>query len=236
MDKPRDVALRKLFLHALLEAADRDHVAIGLQQFFAAQLHGTLPTILHPVRRFCTLGAGLTMFRLQRWLCRISLRMTCGNPRHRCRRRTAAAAVLAVHGKGAFLSSYARTLSNGALRFHTDRCDVVALFCVRQAARGGLSQLCSSPAVHNAMLERRPDLCAALYEDLWRSRFGEEDATNKSAYPLPVWGVRDGKFTSHYSRTYVEAAQRRPESEVPRVSNRQWQALDLLAEIAEEQC
>jgi hypothetical protein len=53
-------------------------------------------------------------------------------------------------GEGAFLSSYARTLSNGALRFHTDRCDVVALFCVRQAARGGLSQLCSSPALHNA--------------------------------------------------------------------------------------
>src|SRR6516165_4450534 len=135
-----------------------------------------------------------------------------------------------------FLSSYARTLSNGPLRFHTDRCDVVALFCVRQAARGGLSQLCSSPAVHNAILESRPHLCAALYEDLWRSRFGEEDATNKSAYPLPVWGVRDGKFTSHYSRTYVEAAQRRPESEVPRVSDRQWQALDLLAKIAEEQC
>ena len=135
-----------------------------------------------------------------------------------------------------FLSSYARTLSNGPLRFHTDRCDAVALFCVRQAARGGLSQLCSSPAVHNAMLERRPDLCAALYEDLWRSRFGEEDATNNSAYPLPVWGVRDGKFTSHYSRTYVEAAQRRPETEVPRVSDRQWQALDLLAKLAEELC
>jgi len=99
-----------------------------------------------------------------------------------------------------------------------------------------LSQLCSSPAVHNAMLERRPDLCAALYEDLWRSRFGEEDATNQSAYPLPVWGVRDGKFTSHYSRTYVEAAQRRPESEVPRVNDKQWQALDLLATLAEELC
>jgi len=138
--------------------------------------------------------------------------------------------------QGAFLSSYARTLSNGSLRFHTDRCDVVALFCVRQAARGGLSQLCSSPAVHNTMLERRPDLCAALYEELWRSRFGEEDATNQSAYPLPVWGVRDGKFTSHYSRTYVEAAQRRPESEVPRVSDRQWQALDLLATLAEQLC
>jgi Taurine catabolism dioxygenase TauD, TfdA family len=86
------------------------------------------------------------------------------------------------------------------------------------------------------MLERRPDLCAALYEDLWRSRFGEEDATNQSAYPLPVWGVRDGKFSSHYSRTYIEAAQRQPESEVPRVNNKQWQALDLLAKLAEELC
>jgi hypothetical protein len=139
-------------------------------------------------------------------------------------------------GQGAFLSSYARTLSNGPLRFHTDRCDVVALFCIRQAARGGLSQLCSSPAVHNAMLERRPDLCALLYEDLWRSRFGEEDATNDSAYALPVWGVRDGKFTSHYSRTYIEAAQRRPPSEVPRMSDRHWEALDLLATLAEELC
>lgn len=138
--------------------------------------------------------------------------------------------------KGAFLSSYARTLSNGPLRFHTDRSDVVALFCIRQAAQGGLSQLCSSPAVHNAMLERRPELCAALYEDLWRSRFGEEDATNDSAYPLPVWGVREGKFTSHYSRTYVEAAQRQPPIEVPRASDTQWQALDVLAELAEELC
>src|SRR5690606_35235477 len=32
-----------------------------------------------------------------------------------------------------FLSSGARTLSSGQLRFHTDRCDVVGLLCVRQA-------------------------------------------------------------------------------------------------------
>ncbi len=32
-----------------------------------------------------------------------------------------------------FLSSYARTLTNGGLRFHTDRTDVVGLLCVRQA-------------------------------------------------------------------------------------------------------
>jgi hypothetical protein len=135
---------------------------------------------------------------------------------------------------GAFLSSYARTLTNQQLRFHTDRCDVVGLFCVRQALRGGVSKLCSSPAVHNAMLARRPELCAALYQPLWRSRFGEEDATDDASYPLPVWGVRDGKFTSHYSRTFIEVAQRR--SEVPRLSAEQAEALDLLHELAEELC
>jgi Taurine catabolism dioxygenase TauD, TfdA family len=133
---------------------------------------------------------------------------------------------------GAFLSSYARTLTNQLLRFHTDRCDVVALFCIRQAAAGGLSQLCSSPMVHNEMLRRRPKLAAALYEPMWRSRFGEEDATGDSAYPLPVWGVRGAKFTSHYSRTFIEVAQRRPE--VPRLSAAQAEALDLLHAIAEE--
>ena len=133
---------------------------------------------------------------------------------------------------GAFLSSYARTLTNQLLRFHTDRCDVVALFCIRQAQAGGLSQLCSSPAVHNEMLRRRPELCAALYEPVWRSRFGEEDATDDSSYKLPVWGVRDGKFTSHYSRTFIEVAQRRPE--VPRLTAAQAEAIDLLHDIAEE--
>jgi hypothetical protein len=131
-----------------------------------------------------------------------------------------------------FLSSYSRTLSNGSLRYHTDRCDVVALFCIRQAIKGGVSKLCSSPAVHNAMLERRPDLAAALYENVWRSRFGEEDEGDTLAYPLPVWGARDGRFTSHYSRTFVEAGQRQPDA--PRVSAAQWEALDMLSDLADE--
>ena len=34
---------QELGSRAFFEAADRDHVAIGLQQGFAAQLHGDLP-------------------------------------------------------------------------------------------------------------------------------------------------------------------------------------------------
>jgi hypothetical protein len=136
-----------------------------------------------------------------------------------------------------FLSSYARTLSNGPLRFHTDRCDAVGLLCVRQAAAGGTSTLASSPAVHNAMLERRPDLAAALYRPVWRSRLGEEAGGETQAYPLPVFDQRpapDGtaKFTSHYSLTYIEAAQLR--AEVPRLEPLQREAIEMLMALAAE--
>jgi Taurine catabolism dioxygenase TauD, TfdA family len=124
--------------------------------------------------------------------------------------------------------------SSGPLRFHTDRADVVALLCVRQADSGGLSKVASSVAVHNEMLARRPDLHALLFGDYHRTRQGEEAGGEGSVYALPVWGVRDGRFTSQYSRTFVEAAQRRPD--VPRLTAAQDEALDLLADLCEELC
>jgi hypothetical protein len=137
-------------------------------------------------------------------------------------------------GAGTFLSSRARALSNRLLRFHTDRCDVVALLCVRPARSGGVSRIASSVAVYNEMLRRRPDLAERLFSPYYRSRFGEEAGANDEVYALPVFGVRDGKFTSHYSRTYIESAQLL--AHVPKMDPAQWQALDLIHEIAEELC
>ena len=133
-----------------------------------------------------------------------------------------------------FLSSKARTYSNGDLRFHTDRTDAVGLLAVQQSRSGGLSKIASTGAVHNAMLEHRPDLLELLYQPIYRSRLGEERGGENVVYPLPVFGIRDGKLTSHYSRTYIEAAQLLPDT--PRMSSAQWEALDLLAEIADELC
>lgn len=133
-----------------------------------------------------------------------------------------------------FLSSKARTYSNGQLRYHTDRTDVVGLLTVRQAKSGGFSKIASTAAIHNAMLARRPDLLELLYQPIHRSRLGEEPDGAERTYALPVFGLRDGKLTSHYSRTYVEAAQLMPG--VPRMTDLQWAALDLLAELAEELC
>jgi hypothetical protein len=133
-----------------------------------------------------------------------------------------------------FLSSGARTLSAGALRFHTDRCDVVGLICLRQAAEGGLSKLASSAAVYNTILDRRPDLHAALCRPIPRSRFGEEAGGEHVAYDLPVFGLRDGKLTSHFSLTYIESAQLLPG--VRKLTDTEREAIQMLMDMAEEQC
>jgi hypothetical protein len=133
-----------------------------------------------------------------------------------------------------FLSSGARTLSSGPLRFHTDRCDVVGLLCVRQAAEGGVSRLASSATVHNEMLARRPDLHALLCRPIPRSRFGEEAGGEHVVYDLPVFGVRDGKLTSHFSLTYIESAQLRPDAR--QLAEAEHEAIRMLMQVADETC
>jgi hypothetical protein len=133
-----------------------------------------------------------------------------------------------------FLSSGARTLSPGELRFHTDRCDVVGLLCVRQASEGGVSKLTSSATVYNEMLRRRPDLHALLCKPIPRSRFGEEAGGQYVSYDLPAFGVRDGKLTSHFSLTYIENAQLLPS--VRRLTDAEHEAIRMLLQLAQEHC
>lgn len=123
--------------------------------------------------------------------------------------------------------------SAGPLRFHTDRVDVVTLLCVRPAARGGLSKVVSAAAVYNTILERRPDLHALLCAPYHHVREGERGG-KQQCYAMPVFGVRDGKLTSQYSRTFVENAQGLPG--VPPLTAAQHAALDLWAEVCEELC
>jgi hypothetical protein len=136
---------------------------------------------------------------------------------------------------GKVVSSRARARSTGPLRWHTDRCDVIALLCARNAKAGGISKLTSIVTIYNEILRRRPDLLELLCQDYWRARPADEDGPATSrAFALPVFGIQDGKLTCQYSRTYVEQAQEFPE--VPRITAAQNEALDLLAEVAEEVC
>jgi len=129
-------------------------------------------------------------------------------------------------------SSRSKARSSGPLRFHTDRCDVVSLLCVRTARAGGLSKIVSAPAVARVIRERRPDLHVLLWQDYWRSRQGEEAGGEREVYALPIFAVHEGRFTTQYSRTFVEAAQKL--AEVPPLTAAQAEALDLHAAVCEE--
>ncbi len=137
-------------------------------------------------------------------------------------------AVDAVLGR----SSRSKARSSGPLRFHTDRCDVVSLLVVRTARAGGLSRVVSAVSVAETIRARRPDLHALLSRDYWRSRHGEEAGGERQVDALPVFAEHAGKFTTQYSRTFVEAAQKLPG--VPPMSAAQDEALDLHAAVCEE--
>jgi hypothetical protein len=136
-------------------------------------------------------------------------------------------------GAGEPRTSRSKARSAGPLRFHTDRADVVTLLCVRPAARGGLSKVVSGPAVHNEILRRRPDLHALLCAPYHHSREGEAGGRERY-HAMPIFGFRDGRFTSQYSRTFVENAQHIPG--VPPLTAAQDEALDLWAEVCEALC
>jgi hypothetical protein len=136
---------------------------------------------------------------------------------------------------GKVASSRSRSRSTGPLRWHTDRCDVIALMCVRNARAGGVSKLASIPTIHNEILRRRPNLLELLCQDYWRARPADEDGLRPDrVFAMPVFGFCGGKITSQYSRTYVEQAQE--VQGVPKLMAVQNEALDMLAAVADEVC
>ncbi|GAA4322102.1 TauD/TfdA family dioxygenase [Pigmentiphaga soli] len=123
--------------------------------------------------------------------------------------------------------------SNQALPFHTDRCDYVGLLCVRNALSGGWSRIVSSPAVHNEMLRRRPDLAEALYQQFYMSWQGDEAPGSKPYYAAPIFGIRDGLFSLQLGPSYIRVAQEKW-PELPRLTASQIEAMTMLQEIAAE--
>jgi TfdA family taurine catabolism dioxygenase TauD len=114
--------------------------------------------------------------------------------------------------------------------FHIDRCDVVALLCLRRARSGGLSTIVSSMAVHNRMGERRPDLLERLYRPFPVDRRGEVPEGKAPFYEAPVFNAHAGHVSVLYSRLHIGSSQRFPEAR--RLAPEDYEALDMLAELA----
>jgi hypothetical protein len=114
--------------------------------------------------------------------------------------------------------------------FHIDRCDVVALLCLRRAKSGGLSSIVSSMTVHNVMAERRPDLLDRLYQPFPVDRRGEVPEGKAPFYEAPVFNEHAGYVSVLYSRLHIGSSQRFPEAR--RLTPEDFEALDMLGELA----
>ena len=117
-----------------------------------------------------------------------------------------------------------------ALSFHCDKNDAVALMCWHPSKSGGASCIASSAAIHDAMLERCPDLLELLYGPFYVDYRGEEMQGEKPYNIQPVFTLHEGRVFARYGRTYITSGQRF--EEVPRLTSDQIAAVDMVGTLA----
>jgi hypothetical protein len=98
--------------------------------------------------------------------------------------------------------------SGGSQRFHTDTCDIVSLMCVQSAKSGGLSRIASVAALHNRLLETRPDLLAMLYGEYVcrRMEFDAQLGSGRLLKSLAFMSQASGQLSCNISGSYPHRA------------------------------
>jgi hypothetical protein len=123
--------------------------------------------------------------------------------------------------------------SNEELGYHADGCDVTALYCVQTSKSGGLHRICSSVALYNEMLKRRPELAEALAFYFYRTRRGEIPiGETEPFFRQPVFSVKDGYFAARGASTTIMRAQDVPG--VPKLTDDQAEAIEFYQDLAAE--
>jgi hypothetical protein len=121
--------------------------------------------------------------------------------------------------------------SRKRLSYHSDRCDVIAFLCVRQAKTGGENYLVSSVALYNEMLKRRPELVETLLQPYRYQRHNVDPGNELPYYEQPIFSFCEGHFAANVLRVLIERAYAAPGS--PPMTARQREALDYLEELAD---
>lgn len=136
-----------------------------------------------------------------------------------------------IDSKGVFLSPKQRGyMSAERLSYHTDWADIIGLLCLHPSMSGGESRIVSSIALHNAIMERRPDLLQTLYEPYWVDRKGEIPAGARPYFQMPVFHNYEGKVTTYYSGGHMKTIGIYPE--LPPHTQKQREAMELMDELA----
>lgn len=121
--------------------------------------------------------------------------------------------------------------TNQELSFHNDGSDAVMLLCLNTAISGGDSKLVSGGYIFNEILRQAPELITTL-QQAFHFDTREQHPDGRKIQSVPIFNFHDGKLSLLYKRQYIETAQRF--ADVPRLSDAQRQALDLVEQIAND--
>jgi len=115
-------------------------------------------------------------------------------------------------------------------QFHTDSADIVGLLCLQTARSGGESAICSSTTIYHEIAKYSPDLLEVLCRPFHIDRKGEIPEGQRETYEMAVFYPGEDSVTCIYARDFIETAQRH--SYIPRLTDKQTKALDLVDELA----
>ena len=116
------------------------------------------------------------------------------------------------------------------LSFHTDRCDVIGFFCLKQAVVGGENEVVSSMAVYETLRRERPDLLAVLMEPFYYLRHTVDGANDRPWCRQPIFSFEQGHFASAFLRVLIERAS--ASHDLPDLTPIQREALDFVESTA----
>ncbi|MFC0863170.1 TauD/TfdA family dioxygenase [Sphaerimonospora cavernae] len=120
-----------------------------------------------------------------------------------------------------------------SMNMHSDGHDVVSLLCLRGAKAGGASRIASAAAVHDRMVETRPDLARVLYDGMpvMRGQMDAERGDGKivTSDDVALFAKTDGVFSSCVHVAQTRDAARAGHFEI---TPEQEAALDLFCELA----
>ena len=107
------------------------------------------------------------------------------------------------------------SVTNAESSFHNDNSfgkllpDLVGLLCLHTAKSGGQSQLISGYALHNELLENRPDVLRTLYQLFCFDRRGQFKAGESPTARFPIFQWSMDELTVRYLYYYIQVGHER---------------------------
>lgn len=123
------------------------------------------------------------------------------------------------------------TKTNDEIGLHTDPCHILGMLCLQTSTKGGESTLVSTITIHNEMYKENK----SLLEELYKPFYSDRQYINLDGYSNisdnPYFKYENNALQVQCNRNRIESAQKH-DSSVPRLTQKQIEALDLFDEIA----